>query len=167
MKPGQWLAALCWLPMLAAAEAPSPTPLFAATLTDTEDKPVALAQYKGRPLVINFWARWCGPCRDEIPHLISERTRLNKQGLEVIGIAIEDKAEPVRDFAKAYDIDYPVLIAKDQGIPLMQALGNSRAGLPYTLVLDREGKVITSKLGAMTKDEMKAAFSAAIVGGGH
>ena len=163
MSTRPWLLVLCLIPLAAQAADPIATgPLFAATLADTQDKPAALAQYKGRPLVVNFWARWCGPCREEIPHLVSERARLNKQGLEVLGIAIEDKAEPVRDFAKAYDMEYPVLIAKDQGIPLMQALGNSRVGLPYTLVLDRQGKVIASKLGPMTRDEMAAAFAAAL-----
>lgn len=160
-----WLFALCWLPLAAVADQPASAPLFEATLADTQDKPIALAQYKGRPLVVNFWARWCGPCRQEIPHLVSERARLKKQGLEVLGIAIEDKVEAVRDFAKAYDMDYPVLLAKEQGIPLMQALGNSRAGLPYTLVLDRQGKVIASKLGPMSQEEMAAAFGAAVAGG--
>lgn len=162
MKSRFWVVALCLTPFAVLAEPLSTAPLFAATLTDTDDKPAELARYKGRPLVVNFWARWCGPCREEIPHLVSERARHKDHGLEVIGIAIEDKAEPVRDFAKAYDMDYPVLIAKDRGIPLMQALGNSRAGLPYTLVLDRQGKVIASKLGPMTKDEMAAAFAAAL-----
>ena len=159
------LLALYLMPLAALAEPVSTAPLFAATLADTQDRPVALDKFKGRPLVVNFWARWCGPCRQEIPHLVSERARLKDTGLEVVGIAIEDKVEAVRDFAKAYDMDYPVLIAKDQGIPLMQALGNSRAGLPYTLVLDRRGKVIASKLGPMTQDEMAAAFGAAVTGG--
>jgi thiol-disulfide isomerase/thioredoxin len=121
-----------------------------------------MEKFKGRPLVINFWARWCGPCRQEIPDLISERARLKAQGLEVIGVAIEDKPDAVREFAKAYDMDYPVLLAKDQGIPLMQALGNAQAGLPYTLVLDRQGRVVATKLGPMKKAEMASAFAAAL-----
>lgn len=163
MNRRHWLLlALCLAPLPALAESTSAEPLFAATLADSQDKPVALATLKGRPLVVNFWARWCGPCRQEIPDLVRERARLKGQGLEVIGIAIEDKPEPVREFAKAYEMDYPIFIAKDQGIPLMQALGNSRAGLPYTLVLDRQGKVVASKLGPMSKDEMAAAFAAAL-----
>lgn len=145
----------------AADEPPSTAPLFAATLFDLADKPVALEKFKGRPLVVNFWARWCGPCREEIPDLIGERHKFKDKGLEVVGIAIEDKVEAVGDFAKAYEIDYPVLVAKDQGIPLMQALGNSRAGLPFTLVIDRHGRVVAKKLGPMKKADMEAAFAAA------
>lgn len=157
-----WLLALLLTPFAVLAEPPSSAPLFAAILTDVNDKPAEFARYRGRPLVVNFWARWCGPCREEIPLLVSERARFKEQGLEVIGIAIEDKTESVRDFAKAYEIDYPVLLAKDAGIELMRVLGNTRAGLPYTLVIDRRGQIVSSKLGPMKADEMAAAFAAAL-----
>lgn len=133
----------------------SSAPLFAATLNDLDDKPVALERYRGKPLVVNFWARWCGPCRAEIPELIKFRAA-HKGKIEVLGIGIEDKAEPAKDFAKAYEMDYPVFIAKAQGIPLMQALGNSKAGLPYTLFIDRNGNVIQKKMGVVRKVDFDA-----------
>ncbi|MDP2880413.1 MAG: TlpA disulfide reductase family protein [Azonexus sp.] len=133
----------------------SSAPLFAATLNDLDDKPVALERYRGKPLVVNFWARWCGPCRAEIPELIKFRAA-HKGKIEVLGIGIEDKAEPAKDFAKAYEMDYPVFIAKAQGIPLMQALGNSKAGLPYTLFIDRNGNVIQKKMGVVRKADFDA-----------
>ena len=141
--------------VVSADEQPSAAPLFAATLNDLDDKPVALERYKGRPLVVNFWARWCGPCRAEIPELIKFR-HAHKGKVEVLGIGIEDKAEPAKEFAKAYDMDYPVFVAKDQGIPLMKELGNSKAGLPYTLFIDRHGQVVQRKMGTVRKTDLDA-----------
>jgi thiol-disulfide isomerase/thioredoxin len=138
-----------------ADELPSSAPLFAATLNDLDDKPVALDRYKGKPLVVNFWARWCAPCRAEIPELIKFRAA-NKGRVEVLGIGIEDKAEPAKEFAKAHDMDYPVFIAREKGIPLMQVLGNSKGGLPYTLFIDRNGHVVDKKMGLIRKADLDA-----------
>lgn len=138
-----------------ADEQPSSAPLFAATLADLDDKPVALSRYQGKPLVVNFWARWCGPCKAEIPELIKFR-HAHKGQLEVLGIGIEDRAEPAKDFAKAYEMDYPVFVAKEQGIPLMKALGNTKAGLPYTLFIDRHGKVVHKKMGLLKGADLEA-----------
>lgn len=153
MKTRLAALALAFSATLASAQdMPSSAPLFAATLNDLDDKPVALERYKGKPLIVNFWARWCGPCRAEIPELIKFRNT-HKGKVEVLGIGIEDKAEPAKEFAKAYDMDYPVFVAKEQGIPLMQALGNTKAGLPYTLFIDRHGNVIQRKMGVVRKPD--------------
>lgn len=158
-----WLALLLAAGQaLAQAEMPSSAPLFAATVRDLDERPAALAQWKGKPLVVNFWARWCGPCRAEIPELSKARAKYQARGVEVLGIGLEDKAELVREFAKAYEMDYPVLLAKDQGVALMQALGNPKAGLPFTLAIDRHGKVVYKKLGAMKTPDIEAAFDAAL-----
>ena len=153
MKTRLAALALAFSATLASAQdMPSSAPLFAATLNDLDDKPVALERYKGKPLIVNFWARWCGPCRAEIPELIKFRNA-HKGKVEVLGIGIEDKAEPAKEVAKAYDMDYPVFVAKEQGIPLMQALGNTKAGLPYTLFIDRHGNVIQRKMGVVRKPD--------------
>jgi peroxiredoxin len=160
--------ALAALLLLAAAlgcqaqEAQSLDALWAATVFDLDDKPVALRKYQGRPLVVNFWARWCGPCRDEIPDFVREYSRSRDKGVEMLGIAIEDNPESVRDFAKAYDMTYPVLLAKDRGLALLQALGDTKAGLPYTLVIDRRGNIVARKLGPMKKTDIEANFAATL-----
>lgn len=152
------LALLLW----GTANAASTDALFAAKLVTSDEKPIALESFRGRPLIVNFWARWCAPCRVEIPELIKIQDKYAKRGLVVIGIGLEDKAESVRDFMKAYDMSYTVLLARSGGIELMQGLGNTRAGLPFTVALNRRGEIVASKLGAMNRAELDAAAEAAL-----
>lgn len=146
----------CFIALPAWAQA-SAEALFAATLHDFDDKPYAFEQLRGKPLIVNFWARWCGPCRKEIPELAAVHDKYAKKGLFIIGIALDDKVEATRDFAKAYEMRYTGLLAKSGGIALMQATGNPKAVVPYTLMIDRNGQVIGSKLGAMNHAEIEAA----------
>jgi thiol-disulfide isomerase/thioredoxin len=139
----------------------APAALFAAPLLDTAGQPTTLAGLRGQPLFVNFWARWCGPCRVEIPDLVAEHARMKSAGVQVVGVALDDKPGAVRDFAQAYDIDYTVLLLKDNGPDLLKQLGNPQAGLPYTLVFNRDGKVVAHKLGAMSRAEMRSAVEAA------
>ena len=134
--------------------------LFAFNFHDLDNQTVNLDAYQGRPLVVNFWARWCPPCRVEIPELVALKAR--NTGVEVIGINIETDPAPVRDFARAYDINYPVFLTRAAGIDLMRALGNSKAGLPFTLVLNRQGQVVASRLGAINKQQLDAAVALAL-----
>ena len=156
------LVAVLALLAAGAVHAASGNALFAATLSGTDDKPVALAGLRGKPLIVNFWARWCAPCRVEIPELVKTQEKYRKRGLLVVGIGLEDKAESVRDFMKAYEMDYTVLLARSGGIELMQALGNTRAGLPFTVAIDRRGEIVAIKLGAMNRAELDGAAEAAL-----
>ena len=145
-----------------SANAANSDALFTAKHSSSEDKPVALESFRGKPLIVNFWARWCAPCRVEIPELAKTQDKFAKRGLTVIGIGLEDKAESVRDFMKAYEMNYTVLLAKTGGIELMQALGNTRAGLPFTVAINRRGEIVASKLGAMTRADLDAAAELAL-----
>ncbi len=145
----------------AAAAEPAADPLFAAALADLNDKPATLAAWKGKPVIVNFWARWCTPCRQEIPEFVKARARHKGSGVEVIGLALEEQGAPVREFAKAYDIEYPLMLIKDRSVELMSALGNAQLGLPFTVAVDARGKIAFMKLGPMTAADMDKAFAAA------
>lgn len=150
---GIWALLLCSL-SATAADTPSGAPVFAATFDDLDGAPVALADFRGSPLVLNFWATWCPPCRKEIPDLMEIQRRYGTRGVTLIGIAVEEKA-PVTAFVKDQQINYPILVGRDKGIQLLQAIGNQSAGLPYTVVLDRQGNIVFTKRGALTRERLE------------
>ncbi|MFO1427495.1 MAG: TlpA disulfide reductase family protein [Steroidobacteraceae bacterium] len=103
---------------------------------------------------MNFWSNWCVPLRARIPELI--RVQRRHPELTVIRIRAQESPESVREFARAYEIDYRVLLAGAQGVPLLVALGNPAAGLPYTLLLDRDGRVLARRLSGMSRADLRA-----------
>lgn len=142
--------------LVAAQEAPDSAPFFAARLIDPDEKPIAMASYRGKPLVVNFWARWCPPCRAEIPEL-NEFRKHHGGKIEVLGIAVEDEATGVKAFARDFPIRYPVFLAGgNAGTQLMRTLGNPRGGLPYTLFIDRHGRVVGHKVGLLRQRDLDA-----------
>jgi thiol-disulfide isomerase/thioredoxin len=132
--------------------------LLAATFADLSGRPRRLLDWQGRPIVCNFWATWCAPCREEIPLLVSAKQQYAPQGLEIVGIGV-DTADKLREFAAIYRINYPVLVAGARAIDLMRAIGNSAGALPFTVLLDRSGALAASKLGAYSEAELKAALA--------
>lgn len=159
------LLALSFLLLPASAladDGPTSAPIYAAGFADLDGQAVTLSRLQGKVAVVNFWATWCGPCRQETPELISVHAKYRKDGVEFIGIAVEDNAERIKDFVRAYGIDYPVVMGKDKGIELLQALGNRAAGLPYTLVLDARGRIVAAKRGRMDAERLEKALRAAL-----
>lgn len=124
--------------------------LFAARFVDLDGKSASLADYRGRPLLVNFWARWCQPCRAEIPEL----ARLRRRGLVVVGVALESDAGAVRAFAQTLGMHYPCWLASGGG-SLLVALGDRAQGLPLTLAIARSGKIVAAHLGAATAAELE------------
>jgi len=154
-----FLAALAFalLPALSLAQsAPDSAPFFAATLTSPDDRPVAMKRYRGQPTVVNFWARWCPPCRAEIPELNAFAAK-HAGRIAVVGIGIEDDATAVKAFARDFPIRYPVYLAREQSHTLMSGLGNRSGGLPYTLFIDRRGQVVATRLGMLRTADLDAA----------
>lgn len=114
-----------------------------------------IERWKGQVLVVNFWASWCPPCRDEIPGLVSVQKRFAANGVQVVGIAVDSPAK-AREAAAELGVNYPVLIAGMETIDLTRRLGNRVGALPFTVVLDRSGRLVKSHLGILTEAELTA-----------
>ena len=133
--------------------------LLASRFPDLSGQPRQLLEWQGRSLVCNFWATWCAPCREEIPLLSVAQEKYAPNGIQVVGIAI-DNAANVGEFAKSVKITYPVLLAGPPAIDLMRRLGNASGGLPFTVLLDRHGRLGDRKLGAFTAPDLDSAVTA-------
>jgi peroxiredoxin len=123
------------------------------TLPDTEGRAQASSQWAGRVRVVNFWATWCPPCRREIPALVGLQQDYGARGLQVIGIAMEDAAS-VAAFAREAGIDYPLLVGEQAVAELATALGNPHGALPYTVVIDRGGRIAHQQAGEVTRERL-------------
>lgn len=124
------------------------------TLPDLDDKPRALNEWRGKVIVLNFWATWCPPCREEIPLLIDLQKRRGPAGLEIIGVAIDDKAA-VRRYRQSAGINYPLLMGDDASLDLIARYGNRLGSLPYSVIIDRQGGIAARKLGPFTREELE------------
>lgn len=110
-----------------------------------------LSDWKGHPLLVNFWAAWCLPCRDEIPLLERLSRERARQGLRVIGIAVDSRAA-VLDYARQAAIRYPLLIGEQPGLELVRALG-MEAVFPFSVFVDARGQIVTLKIGELRTDQ--------------
>jgi len=144
-----------------------PANLMQANLPLLDGKKKKLADYSGKVLVVDLWATWCGPCRQEIPYLVEFAKQYKSKGVEVIGLTNEDPvgdAQMVKDFVKQFKINYPIGWADPQmQIGLMQG----RGGIPQTLIIGRDGKVRNHFVGfsaPISVPQMKAALDEAVSG---
>lgn len=128
--------------------------LLATNFADLDGKPRRLRDWQGGALLCNFWASWCAPCREEIPLLVAAKQHGLPARTEIVGIGI-DSSDNIRDFAKTYKINYPVLVADADAIALLRDLGNRAGALPYTVALDAQGAVIWRHLGAVKAPELR------------
>lgn len=130
---------------------PVPDTLPDLTLPDLAGTDRPLRSFGGRPLIVNFWATWCAPCRHEIPLLQRLRQQYRGDRLEVVGIAV-DFAAAVRDYLKQTPIDYPLLIGENGGLEAAERFGMGTA-LPFSVFLDTRSRIVALKVGELHPEE--------------
>jgi peroxiredoxin len=140
-------AAALALPALAADPTGAPAPQF--TLTARSGANVSLGQYKGQVVMLNFWASWCGPCRQEMPLLDSIYTKYKRMGFTLIGVNVEPDSKSANDWLKQTPVSFPILYDKESKVSKMYDV----AGMPSTVIIDRRGKVRVLHRGYKPGDE--------------
>lgn len=155
---------LCLNAPIAHPAPPTTTPaakktldIFNVSLPDLDNKPHKLSDWHGKILVVNFWASWCGPCRDEMPEFMQLQNQYRDKGVQFVGIAA-DNPQVAADFARKLGINYPVLQGEETALEMMPLAGNSFGGLPYTFITNREGKIVATAPGRISKKRLEAAL---------
>ena len=133
--------------------------LWGAKVTNADGAPQSLAGFKGHPVVVNFWASWCGPCVEEMPSLSALHKEYEKKGIQFVGLGV-DSNKNIKDFLQKVPVNYPVYVAGFGGADLARAFGNNAGGLPFTVVIDAKGVVRSTKLGQIKPDELKRTLDA-------
>lgn len=113
-----------------------------------------MSQFKGKPLLVNFWAPWCAPCVKEMPELSTLATELKAKNVNVVGVGI-DTPTNIQEFTTKYKISYPIYVGGMVATDLARAFGNANASLPYTVLIGADGKVVKTYLGILKFDELR------------
>lgn len=155
------ILALAYFLMTGAETSPVATPVtarqldafHATALPDLDGRIQPLEQWRGKVLVVNYWATWCPPCLEEMPMFSTLQKRYADRGVQFVGIANDD-AGKVREFARKTPVAYPLLIGGFDSFAMTVELGNTAMGLPFTVVLDRDGKVHEAMLGGVHQEKL-------------
>lgn len=130
------------------------------TLQDMHGQERHVQEWNNQVLVINFWATWCPPCREEIPGFIKLQKKYNNQGVQFIGIALQT-ADEVKDYVAELGMNYPVLVGTGDVIKVAERFGNHQGILPYTVIIDRQQHIRFIKRGPLKYEEAETAILAA------
>jgi peroxiredoxin len=125
------------------------------SLPDLDDQLHSLADWKGKVIMLNFWATWCPPCQYEIPEFMRYQKDYGSKGLQIIGIGIDEKRK-LSNFVRTFGINYPVLVASEAASgKVLSEWGNRQQILPYTVIIDRDGHIIYIQRGQFGDEEFQ------------
>lgn len=127
---------------------------YSAKFPDSRGSMQALNQWRGKVIVVNFWATWCPPCRAEIPELSELQDMYTKQGLIILGIATDD-VDKIHDFSMSTKVSYPLLAGDSDNMSLSASMGNKDLVLPFTVVIDQDGHIVKTFLGRINKSSLE------------
>ena len=130
-------------------------------LPDLDGEMQSMDQWNGQLVVLNFWATWCPPCRKEMPAFLELQDQYASQGLQFVGIAL-DNPEKVQDFIDTLGVDYPILVGDTEASKVYDAYGNRLGALPYTAVIARDGSILKTYRGEVTKKTLETAIKSNI-----
>ena len=142
-----------WRYALDPAASPTPPEFWQRRFERPEGGELAMADFRRRPLLINFWATWCPPCVRELPEIDRLAHEHAGRGLGAVALAVDGKI-PVREFLQRMTLSIPVGLCGLEGSELMRQFGNLQAGLPYTVLLAADGRVLQRKLGETNHAEL-------------
>ena len=141
------------LPAPSAAEA-SPAVIYAASFSDAEGRKRSLGAFQGKVLVVNFWATWCAPCREEMPAFARLQARWGGRGVQFVGLA-NDEGAKVQRFGAELAINYPLWTGGQDVSDFSRRLGNRLGVLPHTVILDPQGGVVESRIGVFSESALE------------
>ncbi len=130
--------------------------LLTQPVPDATGSPTDMSPYRGRVLVVNFWATWCPPCVQEMPDINEVQEEFRDKGVRVLGLGI-DTPERIQAFGSKLTVDYPLFALDGGGLAVLKDFGNESGALPYTLVYDAAGREVFRKLGRVSHAELRQA----------
>ena len=143
--PWPWTTKTTKPPTAASCAVDAKTANLNFTMKDMNDKDVTLSDYKGKVILLDFWATWCGPCKYEIPSFVELQEKYGKHGFQAIGVSVDDTIEKLRPFVKEYKMNYPVL--QGLGHNDVQDAYGPIFGIPVSVIISREGKICSKHAG--------------------
>ena len=140
---------------------PADSPAPAIALTDLSGQTIDPASYRGKVVLINFWAAWCTPCRKEIPQFVALQEKYGARGFQAVGISMDDPEGTLRDFCREYGVNYPIVVGSQK---IAEAFGGV-LGLPTTFLVGRDGRIHAKQVGATDFPKLEREVTALLQSG--